>query len=122
MLESFHWLQPPERDYLESLMKLRVKLGRFFAEGTFIDTDGFHLQPEGLVAKAFLANTGAEKAIVIFNPLKHTRRVVAAVDRQSEAWQLMGIWTEETALLKTPLGKPLEFEIQPDELKVLIVR
>jgi hypothetical protein len=121
MLESFHWLQPPERDYLESLMKLRVKLGRFFAEGTFIDTDGFHLQPEGLVAKAFLANTGAEKAIVIFNPLKHACRVVVEVVRQSEAWQLISVQTEETALLKTSPGQPLEFDIQPDELKILIV-
>ncbi|MGD1041913.1 MAG: DUF6259 domain-containing protein [Sedimentisphaerales bacterium] len=121
MLESFHLLQPPERDYLERLMKLRVKLSRFFAEGTFIDTDGFNLQPEGLAAKAFLANTGAEKAIVIFNPLKSKNRAVVEVDRQSEDWQIIGVGIE-TMLLKTALGKPLEFEIQPGELKVLIVK
>ena len=121
MLESFHRLKPLEQDYLERLMKLRVKLSRFFAEGTFIDTDGFHLQPEGLTAKAFLANTGAEKAIVIFNPLKSKNRAVVEVDRQSEDWQIIGVGMD-TMLLKTSLGKPMEFEIQPDELKVLIVK
>jgi hypothetical protein len=35
---------------------------------------------------------------------------------------MIGIQTEETALLKTLPGQPLEFEIQPDELKVLLVK
>jgi len=120
MLESFHWLKPPERDYLESLVKLRVKLGRFFAEGTFIDTDGFDLNPEGLVGKAFLADTGGEKAIVIFNSLKQTCRAAVEVDRKSQSCQLMSV-SKET-ILSGSTGKPLEFEIQPDELKVLIVK
>jgi hypothetical protein len=120
MLESFSMLQSPERDYLQSLMKLRVKLGRFFAEGKFIDTDGFRFEPEVLVGKAFLTNTGDEKAIVIFNPLKHSVRAALDVDGKIKSCQLMDVLMK-TVPLKS-LDNTLKFKIKPNELKVLIVK
>jgi hypothetical protein len=121
LLESFLQLRPPESDYLVRLVKLRLQLSRFFAEGTFIDTDGLYIEPDGLVAKAFTAKSGGEKAIVIFNPNGHPSRAKLKVERQSENWQIMSPRTSEVAERQTQPGQPLEFELQSDELKIIIV-
>jgi hypothetical protein len=103
------------------LVKLRLQLSRFFAEGTFIDTDGLYIEPDGLVAKAFTVKSGGEKAIVIFNPNGHPSRAKLKVERQSENWQIMSPRTSEVAERQTQPGQPLEFELQSDELKIIIV-
>lgn len=121
MMESFRRLEGPEKAYLISLAKLRLKLNRFFAEGTFIDTDGLYVQPEGVGAKAFMANVTDEMAIVVFNPTGQPHRALVTADRQSEAWQVMRPQAPDASQMQTPVRQPLEIELQPDELKVLVV-
>lgn len=122
MMESFRRLESPEKEYLTSLAKLRLKLNRFFAEGTFVDTDGLRVQPDGLVAKVFVANTGDERAIVVFNPTEQPCQAAVMVDRQLEAWQLVSPRAPDAGQMQTPVERPLELELQPGELRVLIIR
>jgi Domain of unknown function (DUF6259) len=121
LLESFLRLRPSESDYLFRLVKLRMQLNRFFAEGTFIDTDGLSIEPDGLVAKAFTAKSGGEKAIVIFNPNGRPSRAKLRVERQSENWQMMSPRGTKVTDLRTRPGQPLELELPADELIVIIV-
>ncbi len=122
LLESFFLLKPPESDYLFRLAKLRNQLSRFFAEGAFIDTDGLSVAPEGLMAKAFIAKSGGETAVVIFHPDGRPSLVKLTVERQSEQWRLMSPGGTEGMDERTQLGKPLEFELPQDELRIAIVR
>jgi hypothetical protein len=121
LLENFQERAARELAYLDDLIKLRLRLSRFFAEGRFTDTDGLAVEPGGAAARGFLSKDGSEKAIVVYHPAGKACRVSIAVSRQSETWQLDGPGAE-SALKKTAVGDPIEMDIPAEELRVAIVR
>ncbi|MBN2085760.1 MAG: hypothetical protein JW748_11110 [Anaerolineales bacterium] len=121
LLECFQPLPPKEAAYLDALIKLRVRLSRFFAEGTFLDTDGVRVEGEGLAAKAFLAKDGEERMLVAYQRDGQACRAKLTVDGKSDTWEIIGPDGESTKRT-TPAGKPMEFEIPAEELRVVLVR
>jgi len=121
LMECFQPLAPKDAAYLDALIKLRVSLSRFFAEGTFLDADGVRVEGEGLAAKAFLGKDGNERMLVVYHRDGRARRGRLTVDRKSEDWEIIGP-DGDTIKRTTPVGKPMEFEIPAEELRVVLVR
>jgi hypothetical protein len=121
LLECFQPLAPSVAAYLDALIKLRMSLSRFFAEGIFLDSDGVRIDGEGLVAKSFRGKDGEERMLVVYQRDGLARRGKLTLDRKSEAWELIG----PDGVLKrmtTPLAKPLEVEVPAEALRVVLIR
>ena len=121
LVECFQPLAPKEAAYLDALIRLRIGLSRFFAEGTFLDTDGVRVEGEGLAAKAFLGKDGEERMLVVYHREGRARRGRLTVGRKSEDWEIIGP-DGDSIKRTTPLGKPMEFEIPAEEVRVVLVR
>lgn len=109
-------------NYLESLLKMRLKLERFLVRGTFVDTDFVSWDPASLFIKVFVAENQQEKALIVANEAAERITAKISITRIVEEWQLLRPTCEEEIRIKTPLAQGLQLDLEPAELLVAIVK
>ncbi len=112
----------PDLDYLEKLLKLRVKYERFFVKGRFLDTDGVLFDDEKLLVKVFDSEDKSEKAVIIVNESKEKVTAEIAVNRVSENWMLRRVNSGGPECRSTPRSEKLIIELESDELAIAVIK
>lgn len=112
----------PKEDivYIGKLGRLREQLKDYLMFGTFKDTEGIRLDPPQVIAKVFEQKEHQGKAVTLFNPFNEEFKVKLEMSRKTDSIEIFSIDNETD--VKLPPDKPIVISLQPQEVKVIIIR